>query len=200
MRILFLLIALAGVALGIVYPAVIDTMTGSEIGRFRVYERSGFTKATAVLAEADAPVRAILEMTTPGVYTMPSAAAHLTLTATIGGKTVLAERVVFVSQQPPKDVPSEQNLVAAAGTIDPVTPGPHLFVTALGDVDSLPMRSVDLVLKRNAQSPDQRAQPIGYMLIAIGVIGFILSLSRRGGGKPDEPPKPRWGREAAGGQ
>lgn len=199
MRILFLLIALAGVALGIVYPAVIDTMTGTEIGRFRVYERSAFKSATAVLAEADAPVRAILEMTTQGVYVMPAAAAHLTLTASAGGRTVLAEPVVFVSQQPPKDVPAEQHLVAGAGTIDPVTPGPHLFVTALGDVDSLPMKSVDLVLRRNAQSPDERAQPIGYVLIAVGVVGFILSLTR-GGGRPPEPPKPQWGREAAEGK
>lgn len=197
MRIFFLLLALAGVGLGVVYPSVVDTMSGANIARMTVYDGAGFRSATQALSEADAPVRVLLEMTTKGVYTMPAAAAHLTLTASAGGKTVLAERVVFTSQQPPQDTPAEQALLASAGTIDPVTPGPHLFVVALGDVDTLPMRRVDLILKRNAMAADARAQPIGYVLIALGIVGFILSLTRGKGGGPPAPTGPQWGRDGA---
>lgn len=194
MRIFFLLIALAGVALGIVYPSVVETMSGAEIARLNVYDGESFRPVTQTLAEADAPVRVLLETTTRGVYTMPAAAAHLTLTASAGGKTVLAERVVFTSQQSPQATPGEQVLLASAGAIDPVTPGAYQFVVALGDVDVLPMRKVDLVLRRNAMAVDERAQPLGYVLIALGVVGFILAITRGRGGGPSAPAGPQWGR------
>ncbi|MFZ1682347.1 MAG: hypothetical protein WAT70_15105 [Rhizobiaceae bacterium] len=193
MRIVFLLIALAGVALGIVYPAVIEGVTGSEIGRFPVFAKgSGFKALTVDLDRLDAPVRVNVEAITDAIQVMPSAAAHLTLTVAAAGRTVLAERVLFTSRISPKDVPQEQTLAATAGVIDPVDTGSYLFVTALGDVDSLPLRSVDIILRRNATPVDERAQPVGYMLIVLGVIGFAVSLTRRRRDAP--PPGPRWGR------
>lgn len=196
MRIVFLLIALAGVALGIVYPAVIESVTGSQIGRFPVFAKgSGFRELTVDLDRLDAPVRVNVEAVTDAIQVIPSAAAHLTLTVEAGGRTVLAERVLFTSQISPKDVPQEQTLATTAGLIDPVDTGSYLFVTALGDVDSLPLKSVELILRRNATPVDERAQPVGYMLIVLGVIGFAISLTR--GRRDAPPPGPRWGRGGA---
>jgi hypothetical protein len=63
-------------------------------------------------------------------------------------------------------------------------------------MDDIQMRQVDMILRGGAAIVDQRLQPIGFVLMAIGVIGFVLSMRRRRGGDGSIPPQPRWGRDA----
>ena len=59
------------------------------------------------------------------------------------------------------------------------------------------LRSVDLRLRGGGVAYDERAQPIGFSLMAIGFIGFMMSFRRGGrgnGGGDQQPPGPRWGR------
>ncbi len=202
MRILFFLVALAGLLLGIVYPAAIDYFSGELIANLPVYDRArGFSPVTVPLNVNDAPVRVMLSATTLDTFTPPNASAHLTVTATVGGRTVLATPVLFVAEQARESGSNSQRLSATVGLIDPVDTGDYRFDVGFGDAGSLPFRSVELVLRRHALVADERAQPIGYMLLAVGVVGFVLSLTRGGGsgagGGSGRQRGPQWGREAA---
>lgn len=196
MRILFFLILLAGVALGIVYPAAIDYFSGDMVARLAVYERAaGFRPVSIPLAMSDAPVRVMLDVVTTDVFAPPNASAHLTVTASVGGRTVMAKPVLLVSQSPRESGSNEQRFGAVAGTLENVDDGDYRFEVGFGDAGTLPLRTIHLILRRNAFIADDRAQPIGYVLMAIGFVGFVLSLARGGGGRP--PRGPQWGRDGA---
>jgi hypothetical protein len=66
--------------------------------------------------------------------------------------------------------------------------------------EGIDIGKVDLVLEHGPQRADPRTQPIGFVLMAVGFIGFVLGLrGRRDGGTPPNPnsqPPPRWGRAA----
>lgn len=202
MRILFFLLALAGLVLGIVYPAAVDYFSGELIANLPVYDRArGFAPVTVPLNADDAPVRVMLSAATLDNFSPPNASAHLTITATHGSRTVLASPVVFVAQQARESASNSQRLSATVGLIDPVDAGDYRFDVNFGDAGTLPFQSVELVLRRRALVADERAQPIGYMLLAVGVVGFVLSLTRGGGsgssGGGGGSRGPQWGREAA---
>lgn len=197
MRILFLLVLIAGLGLGIGYPWAVQNMSGREIGRYSVYQRGGgFRTVDVQLAAADAPVRVLVDMTSIGNLTLSGSQTALTLTASTGGRTVLAETLTFAHQEPRNDSPQSGGITYRdeAGVIDPVAPGTYTFVVGPGDADDIEMRSVELVLRAGAAGLDPRAAPIGYVLMAVGFVGFVLGL--RGGRGSAEPPKPRWGRGA----
>ncbi|RUU08829.1 hypothetical protein EOD08_36085, partial [Mesorhizobium sp. M6A.T.Ca.TU.002.02.2.1] len=57
---------------------------------------------------------------------------------------------------------------------------------------------VDLLLRSGVGEIDSRARPVGFSLMAAGLIGLLLALRFGGGGRPQnpnsQPPPPRWGR------
>ncbi|MBL8584349.1 MAG: hypothetical protein JNL61_19270 [Rhizobiaceae bacterium] len=200
MRLVFVLIFLAGIAAGLGYPWIANNFSGEEIGRFPVYERGGdFRPVTVDLAAADAPVRVLVDMVSIGQPVMQADRTVLTLTATVGGKTVLADTLSFVHASARDVNPQLQERIFrdSAGLIDPVTPGSFLFTLGRGDAEAIAMKSVELVLRREAMALDPRIQPIGFALMAIGVIGFVLAMRRRRAARnqaPQTPPPPKWGR------
>ncbi|MEX0955624.1 MAG: hypothetical protein WDZ83_10470 [Rhizobiaceae bacterium] len=54
--------------------------------------------------------------------------------------------------------------------------------------------SVDLTLNAGAFDLDQRAIPAGFIMMAVGLVGFAASLFRRRRENPNSKPPPRWGR------
>jgi hypothetical protein len=143
----------------------------------------------------DAPVRVLVDMTSIGSLTLTGSQTALTLTASAGGRTVLAETLTFAHQEPRNDSPQSGGLVYRdeAGVIDPVEDATYTFVVGPGDAEGIEMRSVELVLRGGAAGIDPRLVPIGYVLMAVGFIGFVLAL-RGARHESNEPPKPRWGR------
>jgi hypothetical protein len=201
MRFFFLLMLLVGAAVGIFYPFVIQNVSGEEIGRWRVYGRdAGFQPIEANLTTADAPVRVLVDMTSIGAPSLSNERTVLTITAATGGRTVLAETLNFIDSAPRPDSPQSGERVYRddAGVISDVSDGAYVFTVGPGDAEGIEMKSVDLILRAGAGSYDERAQPIGFTLMAIGFIGFVMAL-RRGGRPPNpgsQPPAPRWGRGA----
>ena len=197
MRVLFLLILIAGAALGIGYPLASANFAGGDIGAWRVYDRDkGFRPFEARLTSSDAPVTVLVDLTSQGEIVRSPQSAVLTLTASSGGDTVLAKTLSFAhspvreaSPQHPDRIYSEE-----AGTIADIEDGAYRFVVGPGDAEGVRMVSVDVVLSRGA-AIDRRAQPLGFSLMAIGFIGMVLAFRR---GRPDnpnsQPKRPRWGR------
>ncbi len=126
----------------------------------------------------------------------------LTLTAAIGGRTVLAETIGFVNVTPRSDSPQSGDQIYRdeAGVMTKLDSGDYLFTVGPGDADGIEMRSVDLILRRGAAEPDPRAMPVGYVLMAVGAVGFVIALTRGGkrpGNPNSKPPVPRWGRKGS---
>ncbi len=200
MRFLFVLILLAGAGIGLVYPWAMSNFSGHEIGVWRVYDQGRFRPVTVTLKAGDAPVRVLVDLTAKAERIVSQQRTVLTLTAATGGRTVLASTLQFNHADNPRQVSPQlpdKIFRDEAGVIETVSPGPYLFTAGPGDADDIPIRAVDLVLRSGVGEIDSRARPVGYALMAVGLIGFLFTLAF-GGRKPEnpnsKPPPPRWGR------
>ncbi|TPL76585.1 hypothetical protein FJ941_25185 [Mesorhizobium sp. B2-3-13] len=200
MRFLFVLILLSGTGIGFIYPWAVSNFSGREIGTWRVYEQGRFRPLTVSLKDRDAPVRVLVDLTARAERIVSQQRTVLTLTAATNGRTVLASTLQFNHVDNPRQASPQlpdKIFRDEAGLIATVSPGAYLFTVGPGDAEDIPMRAVDLVLRSGVGEIDARARPIGFSLMAVGLIGFLLSL-RSGGGRPEnpnsQPPPPRWGR------
>jgi hypothetical protein len=201
MRTIFLLILLIGVGAGFVYPWAVTNFSGREIGVWQVYDRGGaFHPVTAKLTSIDEPVRVLVDMTAIAPPEFASSSTVLTLTASRGGRTVLAETLSFSEAKPQEKSPQLREKIYRdeAGVMSGIEDGDYTFVVGQGDVEGIQMRSVDLILRGGAGAVDPRLQPIGFALTAVGFIGLVLSIrrGRRERNPNSQPPAPRWGRDA----
>ncbi len=201
MRTIFFLIFLAGLAAGFGYPWYVTNFSGREIGTWQVYDRGGsFSPVTTKLSTADEPVRVLVDMTAIAPPEFAASSTVLTLTASSGGRTVLAETLNFAEAKPQEKSPQLREKIYRdeAGVITGIEDGDYTFVVGQGDAEGIQMRSVELVLRAGAAAVDPRLQPVGFALTAVGFIGLVLSLrrGRRPRSPSAEPPPPRWGRDA----
>jgi hypothetical protein len=200
MRFLFVLILLAGAGVGLIYPWAMTNFSGREIGTWRVYEQGRFKPLTVPLSGRDAPVRVLVDLTARAERIVSQQRTVLTLTAANNGRTVLASTLQFNHVDNPRQVSPQlpdKIFRDEGGVIATVSPGPYIFTVGPGDAEDIPMRAVDLILRSGVGEIDSRARPVGFSLMAIGLIGFLLTLRTRGG-RPEnpnsQPPPPRWGR------
>lgn len=205
MRFIFTLIFLAGLGLGVGTHFYTNYMSGQELGEWRVYERgAGFKPFTVALSEADAPLNILVEMTAIGQPTFAQNLTVLTLTVNHDGKTVLADTMDFVNADGRDTSPQMIDRIfgSRAGPLTNLAPGDYTFTFGFGDAERIDVRHVDVSLRAGIEMLDPRYQPIGFAMMAVGAIGFVLARRRRdggSGGNPNsQPPPPRWGRDAAG--
>ena len=200
MRTIFLLIFLAGIGMGFVYPWAVTNFSGREIGTWQVFERGGaFRPVTVALSSADQPVRVLVDMTAVAPPEFAQAGTALTITAsTAAGRTVLAEPLTFAEAKPQERSPQLREKVYRdeAGVMSGIEDGDYVFVVGPGDAEDIQIQSVDLVLRGGAGAVDARLQPLGFALAAFGFVGLVLSMRRRRRveNPNSQPPPPRWGR------
>lgn len=201
MRLFFLLVLLAGLGMGFIYPWSISNFSGREIGTWPVYSQGRFEPVEVQLAQTDAPVRVLVDLTTDANDLFAPVGAVLTITASEGGKTVLAETLRFAGESQIRDKsPQVAQKVARddAGVIAEVHDGNYRFVVDRGDAEAPQIKAVDLVLRAGSGEVDARFQPIGISLMAVGFIGLVLAFRRKRSATPQnpnsQPPPPRWGR------
>src|SRR5690606_20114045 len=140
-----------------------------------------FRPVTVALSSADEPVRVLVDMTAVAPPEFALGRTVLTLTATTGGRTVLAETLSFNEAKPQERSPQLREKIYRdeAGILTDIEPGDYIFVVGQGDAEDIQIRSVDLILRRGAGALDPRLQPVGFALTAIGFIGLVLSMRRR---------------------
>ncbi|MER8469527.1 hypothetical protein NKH70_06050 [Mesorhizobium sp. M0991] len=200
MRSLFALILLIGTSIGVVYPWAMTNFSCHEIGTWRVYDQGRFKPVTVPLSARDGPVRVLVDLTARAERIVSQQRTVLTLTAATGGRTVLASTLQFNHSDNPRQVsPQLPDRIFRddAGLIPSVAAGPYIFTVGPGDAEGIPMRAVDIMLRSAAGEVDRRARPVGFSLMAAGLVGLVLAF-RFGGRRPEnpnsQPPPPRWGR------
>jgi len=203
MRLIFMIVFLAGVALaGTGWLAT--QVLSHDIGRWRLYDAgTGPLPAHIDLAEKDAPLRVIVDLGVAGPHEMQEGEAAVTLTVAREGRTVLARAMDFAGVHPrDTNIQTQERIyVDTAGMIDRVDTGNYVFTAGMGDAEDVTVRHVDLVLRHEWGAADPRYRPIGYALMVVGFVGLVLAFRHTGGGRPQnpnsQPPPPRWGRGGA---
>ncbi len=196
MRFFFLVVLLAGLALGIGYPLAVSNVSGYEIGTFSLLDDDGQRSAEVAIAPSEAPVRVGIAMQVAVPFIPSRDIPVLRLTVQSGEQMVLEQAATFAGVDP--------DGVAAGGfvyeddvaTIDPVDGGDNYVfsvVRTVGGSELSPSR-IDLILNAGAFDLHPRAVPIGYILIMTGFVGFIAMVRRRRRLDRANPPPPRWGR------
>jgi hypothetical protein len=199
---------LVGLGMSAGYLFYASNAPSAPLGSWPVFTRDGgFIPVEARLKPEDAPVEVFVDLATAVSPDFGKDQAVLTLTAAAGGRTALAVPLSFAGAVSRDDAPQTPELIyrARAGeiaTIDAETP--LVFTVDRGDVDEIEISGVDLVLEHARPGPDNRVAPIGYAVMAVGAVAFLLSLRKRPEGPPpnpnSQPPPPRWGRAGSGRQ
>lgn len=199
-RLGFLVLILTGGALGVLYPWLQRTYSGYDIGTWRVFDGQEFIRAEARPAPSEAPLFLTVRLITHGPLRADRAGSVLVVTARNGDRTVLEQPLDFrrVDGRLVSPQSAEVSYVAEAGRIGHVTDGGVFIDVARGDDTRARLVSVDLTVAAGAIPIQPNAIPVGYVLLAIGFVGFVLSF--RGGGPktpkaPPPPPSIRWGRQ-----
>lgn len=199
MRFFFLVILLAGLALGIGYPLAVQNVSGYEIGTFRLFDEQGFRPADVSLAPSEAPVRVRVALEVSQRIVPAADKPIFELSVQSGERLVLERTVTFEGVDPTATSPQGAGFVYEddVASLDPVD-GDDRYVFTLAPaigVAVIPTR-VDLILNAGAFDLDPRAVPIGYVLIVVGVVGFVAMFRRRIRKNREAPPPetPKWGR------
>lgn len=198
LRAFFLILILAGGGLGVAYPWIARHYAGYEIGTWRVYDGSAFSPAESRPAPSETPLFLTVEMTTRGPLRADRTGAALTLTASSGGRTVLAQTLDFSGVEGRTVNPQTGEIAyrTAAGRIDSIADDGLFITVARGDYDGFELTGVDVTVEAGAVDIQPNAIPIGYVLLGVGFVGFIASFRR---GKPknpnSSPPPAKWGRQ-----
>lgn len=198
MRFVFLLLFLAGLAAGVGAPFLDGWLAAPLIGTWRAYApTSGFRALTIPLRAQDAPVSVLVDLSAPAPFTPDASLSSVSLTVSHDNQTVLAKAVSFGNAAMRDDNPQtpERTFRVSAGTLETVVDGSYTFTVARGEAEIPQVTAFDLVLERSA-TLDRRIQPIGFAVMAVGFIGFMLTAFRRRMPAEAAVPKPRWGRSA----
>ena len=197
MRLLLLLLLIAGIVLGIGYPWVVGNFSGEEIGSWRVYDRPGpYKPVTVTLTAGDAPVRAFVDMQPLRNFVPSIGRSALTAVVTRQGKDVLVTTLNYEnSKAANRGSPQGPQVYRdSIGDIDPVEDGDYVFTIGPGDFDGLEVAEVDLVLRKAATVVDWRAMPAGIALIVISLFWLVRLRRSRKAAASNVPPSPKWGR------
>lgn len=201
MRALYIVIFLAGVVLGLVYPWALQHYSQTSLGTWRAYdEAGGYRPVDATFASANAPIAILLDVAAVVTGDLKAGESVLTITAASEGRTLLAQTLDLLGAEIIDDSPQtlEKIYRIRAGTLTPADAGIHTFTVGPGDADNVKVLSVDLKLTGGPLPLEAYVQPAGFSLMAVGFILLVLSLrSRPGLDNPNsQPPPPRWGRGA----
>lgn len=189
--VLMFLIMAFGFLIGVVYPFAASHQQGYELARWQALDGAGgFREFETLLPASEEQILVHVDIAIDADTAVDGDAIVLTLTASSGQRTEFAQ--VFR----PDDLPSAGSYRFEAETLYFIRDEPYRFVFTEGEM-GVPFSSVELVLTGGTYEFDEGVPPIGYGMMAIGMLGMFLTNRRKGGRKPKppEPPEPpKWGR------
>ncbi len=147
--------------------------------------------------ETDTPLAIAVEMISRGPLRSDLQGAVLTVTAAEGGRTVLAEALDFkgVDGRITNPQTGEVAYRQRAGTVESDGSGLQINV-ARGDAEGVDISSVTVIVEGTRGLRQPNLVPAGYILMIVGLVGFIAGFRKRTPSNPNSsPPPPRWGRQ-----
>ena len=201
MRLIALLVAIAGALMAFGYTAWVDLGSGAEIGRYSVATVPAAPSGpTLTLSGADAPVGIYLTASVPDIAEKPAegpATAMYEFVVRRGGEVLEQKDVSFRFTYPANDKalkPSQPRQKQLVLLIDPVDSGPY-GITVARKGEGVRLESAVLSVRRKAVVPDERIAPAGFLLLVIGGVAFIVMRRRKKPGTDPRPPRShKWGR------
>lgn len=198
MRKFFVLLGMIGLALAIAYPFIVQNFGGYRIGSHDVYSRdTGLNAVEVELSDEEDPVRILVDYHSSTQVNAVMASATLTMNVERQGGQVLTKQLEFAHSTPGEDSVQSGSYVyrATGGVIHPVGTETYRFSFQQTAETTLKPDRIELILMASAIEWDPRGQLLGYVLLAAGMIGFVISTVGRGKKNPPEPRK--WGRGEA---
>jgi len=195
MRLVFVAVLLLGLLLGLVYPWAASER-GYEIGRWQVYDpASGFQPVEILLPTDQRRIVVRAELSTQGAVTETGGGAVMTLTVASGGRTEHVHYLALDGVEPRLVSPQRPDRVYAldAGVIESPGEEPYIFTFGPGEVE-IGIDGAEMILIGGTRDIDAAVPPIGYGMIGIGFLGFLMTFRRRRDNPNSQPPPPRWGR------
>ncbi len=199
MRVLFLLVFIAGAALGLGYPWAVLHFAGHQLGILRVYDRpTGYRPVEIHLSPSEAPVRVLVDLRVVGGTRLLDGKSVVNLTVTSGGRSILAVPLTFgeatlVDRSPQTN---ERIYRDDAGLISTVEEGIYTFSVQPGEETGIYIQSVDVILRADALRINEVVRVGGFLLMAAAAIGLAYAIARHRrrrweetaseAGKPDE--------------
>lgn len=192
LRIVFFLVAALGVLIGVIYPWAASSQSGEVLGTWRVFDpASGFMEIETSPPREGEFILARLEIGAAQAAD-PGGDTVLAMTVTSGDWTISAQ--TFSLENAARRDGSPQN-PARTYTVDSdpiyLSGGdePYRFAFEHGRVE-LPLAFVDMTLIGDLYEIDEAVPPIGWGLMAVGILGFAFTRRRR----DKTPPARKWGR------
>ena len=197
LRFFLLIVFSIGAVLGLFYPWAADNVPGYELGTWRVYDRAGgYVLAEVRAAPSETPLWVTMEVTSERPIHNPEGVIALTMTVSVAGRTIRAE--TFTLQGVTARVVDPQSLERLY-RFDPIKLGevedsPYTVVVGPGE-DDFPIVTIDLKVEASAIDIDPAVPVVGYAIMGMAGLLFLLTLRRRATRKLDTPPAPKWGRQ-----
>lgn len=196
MKIVALLLILAGALAAIAAPLYSQSFSGEEIGTFPMFRRGEtLSSPTIYLGKEEQPAIALLHMSPLVAPVAPLASATVQFEVVREETGFFDKQIIFNPQ------PTDENVSAPDPTVVQklalqlftIEPGDYTFRVRLMDEDGIDVEKIDMELRRNVVLADDRLQPLGFITIALGFLILIITVRRRPA-KDVGRPQQNWGR------
>ena len=197
MRFFGFLVLLAGLAIAFGYPYYQRVFNNFEIGTYRIYdEANGYQPVTVSMSSGDAPVEVKIRALARQEPLAAGSRVNIPLVANKDNVTLATSVTVFSTPPGGYDPRTSSSLTMEDQAIrfTTLTGGVYTFIATAGDLQDIELQAVDLVLTGRVSATDTSWTGLGYSLLAIGGVAFLLGGRRRVRTAEQASAKPRIGR------
>lgn len=196
-RLLAVLFIGFGALLAFVYPFVVEDEEGRQAGYWQVLAGDGSTETVSIVLQAeDSPVQVYVYAGIAGSVETGADRVQARVTISRNGVPDTEAELTF-SQWPPAPDTANPRIMLYRDRVGTLRPRSAALYTVEVDPafgDGAELRSLEVLMRAESQVYDRKVPPIGYGMLALGLVGMAATFWRRRR-KPVAPPAARWGRQ-----